>query len=325
VKRWSCWWLALALALLFPGSISALALDDAPTIAPFKTAHLRIEGTINAQGQTLPIQGDGQIDAAHGASQLTIAVLGAVFETIVVDGRTYSRNVATGRWEYTEGTQAGGFNPARLAPYDPATIRAAGRNFTRVGPETIDGVPTTRWHADADLNLLLGLDGANTAATGLGQAATMDLWIGDADQHLHRLAIDAQSTASPAAAPASTTSAPARQSLTLTFDQFDADIVIIAPPGAVPATPGTLGGPGAIAASPIIGAPAAPTRITATNAAPALPSADPSADPNELTSPASILLVRVLGVVSFAAIALAFLIAYRHRRTRAHRPTPPGE
>lgn len=315
MKRWSYWWLALALTLLLPTGVSALALEDPPTIAPFKTARVRIEGTVSSQGQILPIQGEGEIDATRGASHLTIAVLSAAFETIVVDGRTYTHNILTGRWEYTEGTQTNGFNPARLAPYDPATIRAAGRNFTRVGPEAIGGVPATHWRADTDLNLLLGL---GTPGTSAGQAATMDLWIGDADQRLYRLAVEAQ-TAAPSAA-AGTTAAPARQALTLTFDKFDADIAIIAPPGAVPGTPGTFGGAGA-PASPAIGAAVAATRVVAPSVAPV----GTPLEPNRISSSASILLVRILGVVSFAALGIAGLIALRHRRSREQRPSPDEE
>ena len=173
--------LLAALASVGAGEVRA---EDPPAIAPFKTAHVRIEGTVSAQGQVLPVQGEGEIDASKGASRLTIAVLGATFETLVVDGRTYSRNQLSGRWEYTEGAQAGGFNAARLAPYDPATIRAAGRNFARVGPETIAGTATTHWRADTDLNRLIGFGGAAGSGTGQTQTpATMDLWIGDADQH----------------------------------------------------------------------------------------------------------------------------------------------
>src|SRR4051794_17054665 len=74
-----------------PVAVATGLLDEAPTIAPFGTAHVRIEGAVNNQGQELPVQGDGDIDAAHGASHLTVGVLGAVFETIVLNGRTYTR------------------------------------------------------------------------------------------------------------------------------------------------------------------------------------------------------------------------------------------
>lgn len=313
MKRKFGWWAAFALAFLLPGAV--LGAEDPPTIAPFKTARVQIEGTISAQGQVLPIQGVGEIDAANGASHLTIAALGAAFETIVVDGRTYSRNPLSGRWEVTAGAQAGGFNPARLAPYDPETIRAAGRNFTRVGPETINGIATTHWRADTDLNLLLGLGSPAASGAGMGQSnATMDLWIGDADQRLHRLAVEAIGTAPGSAAPGTPAAVgPARQALTLNFDQFDTEVRIIAPPGAVPATPGTFGGAG-IAASPVVAAPAATRAL-----APSAPPAAPSATPRTGSSPSSILIVRILGVVSLTTVGIAMLIAMRHRRTYVQR------
>src|SRR5262245_35512604 len=267
---------------MLPGAAAGAARlqDEPPAIAPFNTAHVSISGTVSAQGQELPVQGDGDIDAARGASHLTIALLGAAFETIVVDGRTYTRNQATGRWEYTEGTQAGGFNPALLAPYDPATIRAAGRNFTRIGTEPIDGSPTTHWRADADLARLINLPPGAGGAAGLGAtAATMDLWIGDADNRLRQLSIDSQGTTSGGG---TATPGPFRLALVLTFSNFDAPVPILAPPGAVPAaTPGATpigGGP--------IGLPIGRATATA-GAAPATTAAPTRVAPASGTRPAS--------------------------------------
>ena len=328
-RLWRGWLAAIVPLALLVGTVGGVLADDAPTIAPFKTAHVRIEGTVSAQGQVLPVQGEGEIDATKNASRLTIAVLGATFETLVTGGRTYSRNPLSGRWEYTEGTQAGGFNPAQLAPYDPATIRAAGRNFMRVGPETIAGVPTTHWRADADLNRLIGFGGAAPGGAGQAQtAATMDLWIGDADQYLHRLRV---ATPDGGAGPSATATpgAPvaAGQTLTLTFDNFDAPVAIIAPAGAVPATPGaTAGNAGGAFGSPVSRTPGpavaggnvAATRGTGTSAGPAAAS---SAAPASYTSPSSVLMVRILGFVSLAAVSLAGLLVLRHRRTNEqHRP-----
>ena len=127
--------LGLLLALVCGPLVRARAADEPPTIAPFTTAHVRIAGSISAQGQERPVQGEGDIDANEEASRLTVTLLGETSETIAIDGRIYSRNATTGRWEYTDGG-GGGFDPARLAIYDPARIRAAGKLFTRVGPET---------------------------------------------------------------------------------------------------------------------------------------------------------------------------------------------
>ncbi len=327
-RLWRGYPATIALLALLAGSIGAVAAEDPPMIAPFKTAHVRIEGTVSAQGQVLPVQGEGEIDATRGASRLTIAVLGATFETLVTEGRTYSRNPLSGRWEYTEGTQAGGFNAAQLAPYDPDTIRAAGRNFTRIGPETIAGAATTHWRADADLNRLIGFGGAATSGAGQAQtAATMDLWIGDADRYLHRLSV---ATTGGGAGPSATVApgaavAGAGQALTLTFDNFDAPVAIIAPSGAVPATPG-VGNAGAAFGSPAGRTPgpavaagnAAATRGTGSSSGPAAPA---STGPVAYTSPSSVLVVRILGVVSLVAVGIAGLIALRHRRAN-EQPRP---
>lgn len=305
----------VAVAILSGSPVGAARLlDDPPTIAPFKTAHVRIEGTVSAQGQELPLQGDGDIDAARGASHLTIGLLGAAFESIVVDGRTYTRNQASGRWEYTEGAQTGGFNPAQLAPYDPATIRAAGRNFTRVGAEPIEGTPTTHWRADADLARLVGLPpGAGGGAGLAGATATMDLWIGDADSHLRRLTLDSQGTASGAG---TATPGPFRLALTLTFSNFDQPVPIIAPPGAVPAaTPGATpvgGGP--------LGLPIG--RATATSVVPAstAPASGTRPASGGISAPSSVLLSRLLAIGSLLILGLVGLVAVWHRRSRQAAP-----
>jgi hypothetical protein len=311
-------WVVLA---TLPGSVAGATglLDEAPTIAPFGTAHVRIAGTVYNQGQELPVQGDGDIDATRGASHLTVGVLGAVFETIVLNGRTYTRNLATGRWEYTEGTQAGGFNPALLAPYDPATIRAAGSNFTRIGPEPVDGTPATHWRADADLARLLGIP-AGAGTPGLAATpATMDLWIGDADNRLRRLGIDSRGTA-PGTATA--TSGSPRFTLTLTFSNFDEPVPILAPPGAVPAaTPGATpagGGP--------FGLPAGRATSTASGGVVAVapaPSADPAAaqpSGDGRRAPDSTLLSRVLASTALVILVLVGLLTAWHRRARQVAP-----
>ena len=291
---------------------AARLLDEAPAITPFSTAHVRIAGTVSAQGQELPVQGDGDIDAARGASHLTIGLLGAAFETIVVDGRTYNRNQATGRWEYTEGAGTGGFNAARLAPYDPATIRASGRNFTRIGTETIAGTATTHWRADADLVRLIGaLPGAGSSGLD-GSNATMDLWIGDADGRLRQLVVDAQG----AATTASTSPGPFRLNLTLNFSNFDEPVPIIAPLGAVAA---------ATPSATLNGTPAA--RVTATspvvsNGGVVISSALPTPNSRlaEATSGQGVLsgtvVIRFVAASSLVAVLFGVILAVRHRQQR---------
>lgn len=284
---------------------SVQAAEAPPAITPFSTAHVRIEGTISAQGQDLPVQGEGDIDARKGASHLTVALLGATFETIALDGRTYRRSATTGRWEYSEGAATGGFDPARLAPYDPNTIRAAGSNFTRVGTEVITGEPTMHWRADVDLARLLGgipgAGGGDVRTT----SSTMELWIGAADGRLRRLSLNAQGTVTNNGA----TNA-FRLALLLTFSKFDQEVAIIAPPGAVPATPAIGGTPFAR------GTVAAPLGV--------LPTATLTPI-GEVTSRTGVVsathIIRVVALLSLAVIAVVVGLAVaRGGRQRGTRP-----
>jgi hypothetical protein len=306
VQGWGIIVLLVVLVLAgLRGEAPRASADEAPALTAFKTAHVSISGTITAQGQQLPVQGEGDIDAATDASHLTIGLLGATFETIVTGGRTYVHSPTTNRWEYSEGNQAGGFNFARLAPYDPATIRAAGRNFTRVGPEEVAGAPTTHWRADVDYARLLGIGGGSQGGFGLAtNAATMELWIGATDTYLHKLSVDAQGrTSDPTGTPNVF-----QQALTLTFSNFDAPVNIVAPAGAVPAgTPAALASPPAGGGAAISSAPA-PTFAPIATPAPAPFATGSSSDVRPL----------VFGTV-FGVFVLLGVLSVLHRRSQRAR------
>ncbi len=293
--------LGVLLALACGPLLRVRAADESPPLAPFASAHVRIEGSISAQGQDRPVQGEGDADAAKGASRLTVTLLGATSETIAIDGRTYSRNATTGRWEYTTGGGAG-FDPARLVIYDPASIRAAGKAFTRVGPETINGEATTHWRTDVDLTSLLGaVPGASGGTTQL-TTSTMNLWLGDGDGRLRQLTLDAQGTAT-----SNGTTNAYRLALNLIYGKFDTDVAIIAPTGAVAAPP-TLG----VNTTPVAGV------------AGGVPGAVPVATLTPLgqaTSGAGVLsatnLVRLVAILSLIVIGVVVLVAVR-RGGRQH-------
>ena len=302
--------LLVCLVIVANGGGHALAREEAPAITPFATAHVVITGAISAAGQELPVQGEGDIDAARSASRLTVGLPGAAFESIVADGRTYNRNAATGRWEWTEGAGANGFNAARLAPYDPATIRAAGRNFTRVGTEAIDGVAATHWRADADLARLLGAPGGLGPLGSGAEGATMDLWLADGDGRLRRLVVTTNGATSAPGSAASATPVASRLTLSLTFSNFDKPVSIVAPPGAVPAATPRATAVGSATAR----AAATPTfaGVAATAAPiPNNPLADITSGQGWLSAR---MIIRFVAVCSIVAVALAILVAVRHRR-----------
>ncbi len=301
--RWLGIGVVLAIVgLWLPGA--TLAREEAPAITPFSTAHLVITGTITQQGKALPIQGEGDIDAGRGANHFTLGYAGAVFESITVDQRTYTRDTATGQWRYSDNQGNAGFNATRIAPYDPEIIRASGRNFKRLGSETLAGTATTHWRADTDLALLFGLGGGTTSSSVDSSPATMDLWIGDSDGRLHQLVLS--SVEGQSATP--TALGLGAINLTITFSNFDQPIAILAPPGAVPATPRiAFGATPAATASLSSGAVATTVRVTPT--------------PSRLVeitgangALSAAVVQRFIGVISLAGIGLATWAALRHRK-----------
>lgn len=273
----------------------ALAADESPPLAPFTTAHVRIEGSLSAQGEDRPVQGEGDIAAGKGASRLTVTLLGATSETIAIAGRTYSRDATSGRWEYTDGG-GGGFDPARLVIADPAKIRAAGKTFTRVGPETINGAATTHWRTDVDLPSLLGAIPGVDGGTARLTTSTMNLWLGDGDGRLRQLTLDAQGTAT-----SRTGTTAYRLALTLTYGKFDTDVAIIAPTGAVAATP-ALGAGTTPVAGVTGGASGAPPVATLT------PLGEATSDVGLLSATH---LVRLVAILTLVVIGVAVVVAAR--------------
>lgn len=288
--------LGVFLALACVPLVRVHAADEPPMIAPFTTSHIRVEGSISTQGQDRPVLGEGDVDAGKGTSHLTITLFGATSETITIAGRIYSRNATTGRWEYSD-SGGGGFDPSRLAIYDPATIRAAGKTFTRIGPETINGEATTRWRADVDLPSLLGAIPGADGGTARLTMSTMNLWLGDGDERLRQLTLDAQGTATNG-----TATTAYRLALTLTYGKFDTDVAIIAPTGAVAATP-TRG----VASTPAVG-----TTGGASGAAP-VPTLTPI---GEVTSDVGLFsathIVRLVAILSLVVIGAVLVVAVRH-------------
>ena len=243
-----------------------------------------------------------------GASRLTVTLLGATSETIALGGRTYSRNATTGRWEYLDGG-GGGFDPARLAIADPAQIRAAAKTFTRVGAETING--------EAD-DALAGRCRSGRPARGDPRRG----WRHRAPHHLHdehlargwgwAVAATGSSTRRGTVTSRNATNA-YRLALTFTYGKFDTNVAIIAPTGAVAATPSAI-----IPATPIAGAAGG-----VSGAAP-VPTLTPI---GEATSDVGVFsathIVRLVAILSLVVIGAVLVVAVRRGgRRQGARPVP---
>jgi hypothetical protein len=242
--------LLLAVALAARGA-SPVGAEPLPRHGTPKTAHVQIEGAFKADNPAehdrveLTLTGQGDYDAPRKAmqfaAQMKMTGLAAgqpqseqvPVEVVAVDGRVYLRDPKTQRWIW-EAAPAGAATGFPLAPDDLHLFESDGLSFVRVGPEEIAGAATTHWHADLDLASLLGDDGSggsSAASLPLTLRATYDLWIGDADSYIHRVAYALDFSAAGPDGQASTFAATA----TATYSNFDLPVTIAAPDGAVPA------------------------------------------------------------------------------------------
>lgn len=235
-----CVVVCLALLLLscaFSGVAPAAAQgQDQPTIAPFRTARVQFQTTVWAAGEEVRIGGEGEIDATRNAARLTLQVPGAgSTEVITVGGRVYVRDPQSNRWiVFDDATAAGSAAPmgGNIAAPD-----LSGVSFTRVGPETVGGAPTTRWRAEVDLADLAGqlnLDPAQAAQLeDADLEATINIWVGEGDNYLRRYTVELRGDIPD---PQTGRAMPFEVALSLTFSNFNAPVQITAPADAVPAS-----------------------------------------------------------------------------------------
>jgi hypothetical protein len=254
--------LLLAVALAARGA-NPVGAESLPQHGTPKTAHIQIDGMFKADNPAeqdkieLTMTGQGDYDAPRKAMQFAAQMKTTGLEAgqsqseqvpvevVAVDGRNYWRDPKSMLWIW-ETLPAGAATGFPLAPDDLHLFEGDGLSFVRVGPEEIEGAATTHWHADLDLASLLGDDGSggsSAASLPLTMRATYDLWIGDADSYIHRVAYALDFSATGSDGPASTFAATA----TATYSNFDLPVTIVAPDGAVPA-PASPTGQGAAGA-----------------------------------------------------------------------------
>ncbi len=242
--------LSLVLAARGAGPVGATGL---PQFVLPQTAHLQFDASMHLNDRdsastiAMTASGEGDYAQARQASQLRAEIVSQGTEAgvpqaeqisvavVAVDEKLYWRDPVRGTWTWTANTAAQGGQPS----FSPDTLGLTGfdgLNFVAVRKETLSGAITTHWHADLDLAAILAAGGGavpSDPATPLPQlTAAVDLWIGDADGHLHRIDFALAMTVADAGGPALALDA----TYALTFSKFDQPVTIVAPDGAVPAS-----------------------------------------------------------------------------------------
>jgi hypothetical protein len=245
--------LLLSIVLAARGA-ALVAAAPLPVIATPTSAHVALEMSYKvsdaATGENFEatIRGEGDYDNAKPAAQVTYQMQlppdlagselpdGEVTIAMVAIGdRLYILDPTTQEWTWSE-------MPAELmtqqfAP-DFSTLHAdlgdSDIEFNPVGAEEVNGVPTTRWHMEFDFaKLFSDPDLMPEASEPIPpMIITYDLWIGDADSYVHRVATGMNFSMPEEDGQGGSFA----MTMVMTYSNFDQPVEIVAPADAAPTT-----------------------------------------------------------------------------------------
>jgi len=239
--------LVIALGLALGGARAVLAapgVDHLPKAKAPSSGKFVLSGSISSEDQTIPINGSGAFSGNDAMIDLTLtAPEGAttgpdkiMLSAIALDNKLYFKISGLGaddEWYVADldelmagmpGSVVG--MPGSLTDIDPMLHAAI--SSKEVGKEDLNGVSTTKYQLDVDLEKLATAVGAPPGELG-NSSLTMLLWVGDTDMYVHQFNIMLTSE---------TVSGDITFSLsvdlTVTFSDFDVPVTITAPPDAQP-------------------------------------------------------------------------------------------
>ena len=249
------------------------ALEQAPDIRPFTSAHYGLAGTVKFDGVTVDVLGEG--DLALPDKQRGSFKFGPVTaEVVMVDDNVYTRTRFDPMWSRQPAGQ-----PVTAGPISASEITRLGRDVRRIGTEQVGGVATEHYSTTIDFQSVLGpllplVDDRDAREALRSLTGTVDVWVGAQDRLVRqeRLVLSIRLPAiEPGGDPTMAT-----VDLTLAYSQHNQPVTITAPtrndpsplrtprPDVVPVTgppgasagsgqgrPGTTGAPGAPAQAPV--------------------------------------------------------------------------
>lgn len=248
-RRWTTAFMALVLALAAmleaAGSAAAQGQSKLPQTRQPQSARFDITGRLDIAGESLTITGSGALSGNNFEESITFNLPPSLAQPgspssittriMMVDGKMYVEvpdTTGTGQTKWyvmdvpmTSG-QAGTMNPQ----FEEALT------VTNEGAETLNGAATTRYRVDVDMAKLQAAMGQSGASL-QGSTMTMYMWVGDADQYLHKISMNIT-----IALPSEVQGMNLAMEMALTFRDFDQPVTITAPASAEPLNiPGLTG------------------------------------------------------------------------------------
>lgn len=178
-------------------------VDKAAFVAALKkagasatTAHVVM--TMNGAGQSISMDGDTKLSAKTPAMQMKMRISGMNLQMLLVDQKVYLKglpNLPAGKWaSFDEQSQVGKQMARAATQSDPTRMYDQFENgltkVEKIGPETVDGEPMTKYALTLDAKKALGSAGATTpGASGLPKTIDYTAWV-DAKDHLRKVTFD---------------------------------------------------------------------------------------------------------------------------------------
>jgi hypothetical protein len=179
--------------------------------AALKTAqvpseHATLTASVAAAGQAVALSGAGDFNNTHriGSMHLDFSVAGLSSTldevlsgtTIYLQSPLFSASLPSGKtWlklDLQKALATKGIDFSALLSQNPAEtlsqLQSSGA-VTKVGGETIDGVDTTHYRGTIDPSKLSQDAGAKIAALANAKYGPYDVWIGNDDGYVHRMAL----------------------------------------------------------------------------------------------------------------------------------------
>ncbi len=269
-RRWTTLFMVLVLVVAAMlgtgGSAAAQGQSKLPQIKNPQSARFDITGRLDAAGQALTISGGGAIAGSNFEENITYNVPPAMAQPgqptsittriAMVDGKMYIQipdTTGTGqaKWYVTDAPMTSG----QAGMTTTSSQLEEAMTVTQEGTEDVNGAATTRYRVDVDMAKLQAAMGQTGASL---QAATMTmfLWVGNADQYLHKMSMNMTIPL-----PSEVAGRNLVLEMSMTFRDFDQPVTITAPANAEPLNLPGLGtspvpvAPGAGMAGDLLGTP----------------------------------------------------------------------
>lgn len=162
-------------------------------------AHMSMSGKVSAQGQSLTIDGEGDVSMDPLAEDMTMSTMGQKMHMILVDGVEYLQTSAGGKWvkmdlkEVAKQSGMGGLSTAMTNPL--SMIDTMAKAITKA---TYKGADSDGKHYQVTVDMakaMQGMGGGKSLPSGVPPTITEDIWF-DGDGHMSKMSVDMGTTGS---------------------------------------------------------------------------------------------------------------------------------